>query len=190
MGQDGRLPAKLEKRLGDPHLIRTEWCVYDEVFQVILRHFFWFSQGLCLLLCVGFLLASDETTAETARLQQSNLTIRVVGMESGKGAIEYALYNVPKYFPTRQGRIAKGAVAAGKNGSSITIEGLSPGYYAVAIFHDENLNGKFDQGFLGIPLETYGFSNDARGLFSAPDFDDAKFKVEGQKTVITIELSR
>ena len=67
---------------------------------------------------------------------------------------------------------------------------LTPGIYAVAVFHDENLNDIFDQGIFGIPLENYGFSNDARGFFSAPDFEDAKFQVRGQRTEISIELGR
>ena len=123
-------------------------------------------------------------------LLMSDLVIRVTGLESGRGNIEYALYDSVKHFPTRVGRIAKGAVSANLSGTTIVLKGLTPGYYAVAIFHDENSNGEFDQGLFGYPLETYGFSNDARGFFSAPDFDSAKFRVDGQKTEISIELTR
>jgi uncharacterized protein (DUF2141 family) len=118
------------------------------------------------------------------------LIIRVTGLESGQGDIQYALYNSAKHFPTREGRIAKGAVPANLSGSTIVINGLAPGDYAVAIFHDENRNGEFDQGLFGFPLETYGFSNDARGFFSAPDFGSAKFRVDGHKTEISIDLTR
>lgn len=133
---------------------------------------------------------SFGATADTARLQTGDLIIRVTGMESGRGEIQYALYDSPENFPKRSGRIAKGKVPVAPSVSTIIIKGLAPGYYAVAIFHDENFNDEFDQGIFGIPLETYGFSNDARGFFSAPDFDDAKFRVGGPKTEISIELGR
>ena len=128
--------------------------------------------------------------ADTTRLDTGDLIIQVSGLESGRGAIEYALYDSPENFPTRVGRIVKGEVPAIRSGSTIVIKGLAPGFYAVAIYHDENLNNKFDQGVFGIPLENYGFSNDARGFFSAPDFDDAKFQVRGQRTEISIELGK
>jgi uncharacterized protein (DUF2141 family) len=47
------------------------------------------------------------------------------------------------------------------------------GSYAVSAFHDENANAKLDLGIFG-PIEKYGFSNGARGLFGPPSFDKAK----------------
>ena len=34
-----------------------------------------------------------------------------------------------------------------------------------------------DTGFLGIPTEDYGFSNDAKGTFGPASFDDSKFEM-------------
>lgn len=64
---------------------------------------------------------------------------------------------------------------------------LKPGKYAVAVYHDENGNRKLDRNFTGIPREEYGFSNDARGVMSAPDFKDQLFEHKGD-TVIRIHL--
>ena len=47
--------------------------------------------------------------------------------------------------------------------------------YAIAVYHDENDNDSFDQGFLGIPLEDYAFSNNAAVFLGPPSFDDAAF---------------
>ena len=47
--------------------------------------------------------------------------------------------------------------------------------YAVAAFQDENGDGILNSNVVGMPTENYGFSNDARGLFGPPDFDDAAF---------------
>jgi len=116
--------------------------------------------------------------------------IRVSGLESGRGVVRYGLYNSAKNFPATKGQILKGDVPAAVAGVTIVINSLKPGFYAVAVFHDENRNDEFDQGIFGIPLENYGFSNNARGFFSAPSFDAAKFEVRGQKTEIKIELGK
>ena len=126
--------------------------------------------------------------ADSARLNNGDLFIQVSGIESARGTVRYALYDSAKNFPTSKIRVAKGGVLATPSGTTIIVNGLKPGFYAVAVFHDENLNKKFDQGVFGIPLEKYGFSNDARGFFSAPDFEEAKFQVRGQRTDISIEL--
>lgn len=128
--------------------------------------------------------------ADTALVDRGDLVIQVTGLESGCGAVRYALYDSPKHFPTRNGQIVKGAVSVSQSGTTIVIKGLKPGIYAVAAYHDENLNNKFDQGIFGIPLESYGFSNDVRGFFSAPDFDDAKFRVQAPVTEMSIELTK
>ena len=43
----------------------------------------------------------------------------------------------------------------------VIITDLEESFYAVAIYHDKNSNGKFDT-FLSIPQEKFGFSNDAK----------------------------
>lgn len=155
----------------------------------VLRHRIRYWLRLCLVVSATGLWPPPVEAADTSRLHAGDLIITVSGVESDRGAVRYGLYNSAKNFPKRKGRVAKGKVPASRSGSTIVIKGLAPGYYAVAVFHDENQNSVFDQGALGIPLETYGFSNNARGFFSAPDFEDAKFQVRGPKTEISIDLS-
>ena len=57
--------------------------------------------------------------------------------------------------------------------------GLSPGTYAVSVFHDENSNGKVDTKFMGIPREGVGASNNAKGHLGPPKFDAAAFRFPG-----------
>ena len=57
------------------------------------------------------------------------------------------------------------------------------GRYAIAAFQDFDGTGVLRRGKLGIPLEPYGFSNNA-GLSRRPKFDAAAFSVgEGVRTV-------
>ena len=55
--------------------------------------------------------------------------------------------------------------------------------------HDENGNGELDANFVGIPREPWAFSNNARGNFGPPTWEDTKFELNGQATQ-TIELNQ
>ena len=138
----------------------------------------------------AFLAVPGLVRGDLARLDSAELHIHVTGVDTDKGVVQYGLYNAPEHFPSRKGRIAEGEVKATRDGVKIIIKSLKPGYYAVAAFHDENLNDSFDQGILGIPLENYGFSNDAHGFLDAPAFKDARFRVGGSPTTISITLGR
>ena len=65
---------------------------------------------------------------------------------------------------------------------------VKPGTYAVSTFHDENSNGKLDTNLLGIPTEGVGASNNAKGHFGPPKFDDAKFRFEGGRLDLKIAI--
>lgn len=118
----------------------------------------------------------------------ADLSIRVEGLRSGAGEVHYAVYSEPQHFAKPQGRVAKGIVKAHRDGVVIVIRGLATGTYAVAVFHDENGNGEFDQGFFGIPLEDYGFSNDALAFLGPPSFSDAAFALRTEGGHITVRL--
>lgn len=60
---------------------------------------------------------------------------------------------------------------------------LVPGTYAIAIYQDEDGNGKLNKGLFGAPTEPYAFSNQARATFSAPKFKKASFEVKGDTEV-------
>jgi uncharacterized protein (DUF2141 family) len=64
---------------------------------------------------------------------------------------------------------------------------LKAGKYVVQIYHDENNNKKLDTGFLGMPKEGWGCSNDIQPHFAAPKFEDMIFTVAKDETItITI----
>lgn len=51
---------------------------------------------------------------------------------------------------------------------------LKPGYYAVAVYHDENADRDFNRTLFA-PKEGYGFSNDAPATFALPSFKATRF---------------
>lgn len=67
-----------------------------------------------------------------------------------------------------------------------TVEAVPFGTYAVRLYHDENDNGELDTNVFGVPREAYGFSNNARGRFGPPNFEEAAFTVESDSLSLTI----
>ena len=85
------------------------------------------------------------------------------------------MFDDPGKFPKNNGKLLglkKETQKAVREG--IDIQDLQMGKYAIAIYHDENNNGRFDT-FLGLPREKYGFSNDARVFLGPPKFSEASF---------------
>lgn len=56
---------------------------------------------------------------------------------------------------------------------------VPPGTYGISAFHDENSDGKLDTNLVGYPLEEYCASRNARNMFSAPSWKDARFSYKG-----------
>jgi len=65
---------------------------------------------------------------------------------------------------------------------------ITEGTYAYSMYVDLNGNGKLDKNIFGAPKEPYGFSNNFKPKFSAPDFLDCSFIIK-QNTKHTIILN-
>lgn len=120
---------------------------------------------------------------------QEQLTVKVNGIINDQGNIVIGIYNTdgsfPKYFNVYQGQI----IAAKKGSIVVSFTDLPEGKYAIALWHDENNNKKLDTNWVGIPHESYGFSNNVFGKFGPPSFDDAAFLIKSSETkMITINL--
>jgi uncharacterized protein (DUF2141 family) len=116
------------------------------------------------------------------------ILVKIKGIKNYKGYIQVDIYKTNKGFPTAEEFAFKKLrfkVQKGENDLKIT--NLQHGTYAIAIFHDENQNKILDKNFLGIPNEGVGVSNITDTLFSAPKFNDAKFKLD-KDTKLTIKM--
>jgi len=126
----------------------------------------------------------------TRRSPAGNLTGQLTNLRGGRGACYLALFASADGFP-RQASQAVRTLRLPVSGAtaSFSFENLPPGSYALAVYHDENSNGKLDNNFLGLPTERYGFSNNARSMmFSPPSFGAARFVVAGAGTAIVVKL--
>ncbi|MFN4763840.1 DUF2141 domain-containing protein [Gillisia sp. Q332] len=106
---------------------------------------------------------------------QNTIEVEVTNFKSNKGAAYIGLYNAENSFLENE---YKGQVVEIKNKKAVLIfNDIPEGTYAVSVFHDEDDNGKLTTNFLGIPKESYGASNNAKGIFGPPKWENAKFEV-------------
>jgi uncharacterized protein (DUF2141 family) len=105
------------------------------------------------------------------------LYIHISGISKIKGSLFIAVFRATDDFPVF-GKQFKGIIkeVEGKS-QNYNFDNLPEGEYALAIYQDENRNKILDKNLLGVPTEIYGFSNNARRSFSAPSFQEAKFKL-------------
>ncbi|MCL1934437.1 MAG: DUF2141 domain-containing protein [Candidatus Azobacteroides sp.] len=117
---------------------------------------------------------------------QNKLTVVVDGIEKSNGKVLVAVYDSINFLkqPLYSG-LAK--VEPGREEVTIVIDNVASGKYAVSLFHDENDNNRLDTGSYDIPVEKYGFSNNARVNMGPPTFQDCMFNVE-EDTEINITL--
>ena len=117
------------------------------------------------------------------------IEVVVVDFHSNDGRLNCALFNSADGFPDNSAKAIKTANTGIENKRALcSFSGIAPGDYAVAVFQDENSNGKLDRNFLGIPKEGVGASNDAKGRFGPPKFDDAHFNYAGGPRTLTIHI--
>jgi len=121
--------------------------------------------------------------------QHNTLTVNITGIDDVKGDIYIYLYTSKSGFPTDISKAANFKKAEViKKSLSVSFKDLAPGIYAVSVYQDVNSNGEMDTNFLGIPKEPVAVSNNAKGSFGPPKFEDAKFKFDKDK-IIEITLN-
>ncbi len=119
--------------------------------------------------------------------QELKLTVKVNNLENAKGNLLFGLYNNGSSFPDKKYAMKGKILPISKTNEVFTFVNLKPGKYALAIIHDENMDGELSKNFLGIPSEGFGFSNNAMGTFGPPSFSKAAVNFQ-KDTTISIKI--
>jgi uncharacterized protein (DUF2141 family) len=116
--------------------------------------------------------------------------VEILKIRNSTGSVACALFGSPEGFPVEYLRFAANimVIRIRETQARCDFSNIPPGTYALVVVHDENMNGKLDTTRLGIPMEGYGFSNDARAFLGAPSFSAASFQYGGQNLELTINL--
>jgi uncharacterized protein (DUF2141 family) len=119
-----------------------------------------------------------------------NLKVVVSHIRNNTGQIGFCLFNSSKGFPNHPDKaLVSIFIKAIANSTNYTFSNVSTGSYAICVFHDENSDRKVNTNIIGIPKEGIGVSNNAKGSFGPPKFDDAKFVFKGPEQTIRVSLS-
>ena len=110
------------------------------------------------------------------------LTLTVTGLKPLKGDLYIGLHNRPEYFQVPDSAFMKMKVAVKSETQMVSFENVPEGRYAIAVYHDENLNGMMDVNNLGIPKEGYGFSSAVTGP-GRKKFEQAAFDLNRNDTI-------
>jgi uncharacterized protein (DUF2141 family) len=153
------------------------------------------SAGATALLALAAILgAATSAAAATAddcegRESQTKLTVQVTGVRAAKGEMAITLYpDDAKRFLAPHQKMARVRAVAQAPMTTACFWLPAPGYYAVALYHDENANRDFDRTILGLPAEGFGFSNNPPTPTALPSFKSVRFKAGEGETRITIRL--
>jgi uncharacterized protein (DUF2141 family) len=145
--------------------------------------------GRCIALCAALVFANLPAIA----LAQSctGIHLKILNIRNSTGAVACALFESPVGFPAEFLHFAANimVIKIRDTQAHCDFEDIAPGTYALAIIHDENMNGELDTNWLGVPTEGYGFSNNAKALLGAPSFSAASFPYDGRNLDLTITLN-
>jgi len=139
------------------------------------------------LLILLKVLAPVVVMADSSPGNIGGIVLTITGFEDSKGIAKVALVNSKENYS--EDKPYKGFNFEIIDNKVVqTIPNLPYGEYAIKVYHDENSNDELDTRIFGIPAERYGFSNNARGSFGPPDYEEAVFKVSSSSTRVEIEV--
>jgi uncharacterized protein (DUF2141 family) len=150
----------------------------------------WVRMGVRCLTLFAILMFANLPDA-FAQTLCPGIHVDILGIRNSTGTVDCALFDSPDGFPTEFLHFATNVMVIKIRATKARcdFEDIPPGTYALAVIHDENMNGKLDTKWPGIPKEGYGFSNDAKGFLGPPSFSAASFQYDGQNLDLTIILN-
>jgi uncharacterized protein (DUF2141 family) len=136
-----------------------------------------------------FLLLAVGSQLQTPPQQVKLLHVEITGLRNDKGQVLCSLFSSARGFPKNSANVAAQIRSDISRGHAVCdFSGLDSGTYAISVFHDENSNGKLDTNFIGMPREGVGASNNAKGHFGPPKFDDAAIRYSSGRLDLTITI--
>lgn len=123
--------------------------------------------------------------AANAANDDSKLVLNFTNVPDIPGNLMIAIYNKPESFRKDSHKSLKVVSTPGE--MQVEIPGLSPGEYAVMVFHDQNGDGKLNRNLLGIPKEHWSGSLNTSFVLGPPSWNQTRFIL--QETGASIQVS-
>jgi uncharacterized protein (DUF2141 family) len=128
--------------------------------------------------------------AAPARAQDpgATLVIHVEGVSAKGGTLRLGLYDQARYPDDDAAPVASADVQAEAGVTTVTLNNIAPGTYAIQTYQDVNSNNKMDTSWFGFPEEPFGFSRDAKPGLAKPRFPAVSFDVAPGVNMQTVHL--
>jgi uncharacterized protein (DUF2141 family) len=152
------------------------------------------SAAALIALAAALGLATSAAAAASAddcegRASQTKLTVQVTGVRAAKGEMAITIYpDDAKRFLAHGQKLARVRAVAQAPMTTACFWLPAPGFYAVAVYHDENGNHDFDRTVVGLPAEGFAFSNDPPTRTGLPPFAAVRFKTVAGDNTMRVKL--
>lgn len=133
---------------------------------------------LTAILFLGISLSYSQDNLHTIKVSVDNVL-------NNNGKVIFSLHNQETFMKTESLQSAESTIE--NNKAEVTFENVSPGTYAIMVLHDENENYRMDFDSNGMPIESYGMSNNPMS-YGPPQFSDAKFEVVNEDLDIKVRF--
>ena len=143
-----------------------------------------------LLLLLPAALAGSQAPARLACPKvETPIHIVVKNVQRQDGTITADLHgDRPADFLKKGKKILRKRVAAKDGETHLCLPAPRTGTFAVVLYHDINANRRLDRGFLGLPAEPFGLSNDPTLRLARPKHAESAFRVGAEGATIEITL--
>lgn len=122
--------------------------------------------------------ATFYSIAVTQMIDAEILTINVTNLTTTEGTVMVQIMQGEAQFNGEEPSIASMMSRATDEEMTFSTR-LPAGEYAIRVMHDINNNGEMDSNFVGMPTEPWAMSNNAKGNFGPPRWEEAKFELTG-----------
>ncbi len=144
--------------------------------------------ALALACCVATLVSVSVPLDVGAQQVAARLTVVVRGLRSDEGVVRGGLYRDRERWTNEEGVVARCTARSVRRVARCVFEGLAPGGYGLALYHDEDGDGVFGRDGIGLPQEGYAFGRDARPVLGAPSFESALVDIGGPRTEAAVTM--
>jgi len=107
----------------------------------------------------------------------ADVTLEIEGLDASRtagSALLVGIYTESGQWLDKALTGRRFAADAAVNGKlTVVLKDLPDGPLALSLFHDANANGRLDMNPMGMPVEPFGFSNNAVGQYGPPKFEQA-----------------
>lgn len=119
----------------------------------------------------------------TCSVKAAELTVTIDHIKNDEGIVYAQLFLGEDSYINNNAE--QNAMMPAKQGvGEFTFTDLKPGDYVVRLYHDENGNQQLDMNAFGMPLEGYGFSNEAVANMGPPQYKDMVVRIEESDGVV------